>query len=332
MKKYICLMLVIMLICSGCGKGAPSGKKVPNEFRAFGECGLLVNEGELKNSNMVFQDEPIIFKDPVVEEMFRNMLGKPNGDVLHSELAKIHAIYWRGDVYYSNLQSSNGETPKEGVWNTKQPDTLEDFALCGNLQWLDIGGIEVPSLKPLCELGQLESLGFEGSVVTEERIEEISSLKTLKRLKIGNKDSTDWGGLTKGEFLLPLAENLVMLYAAGNIQWDGSVLKEMKNLEYLSIDDVEGLSFLKELTSLKKLMLYCPIAEDWRPLRECRNLEYLDITGNMKFEPKPDVTLEDLRSLEKLDYLSLGFTQLQEEHSRAEIIEALPNLTGLRLI
>lgn len=40
------------------------------------------------------------------------------------------------------------------------------------------------------------------------------------------------------------------------------------------------------------------------------------------------IKLEDLLSLEKLDYLCLSFTSINTECSYQEVVDALPSLTG----
>ena len=150
-------VLLVILLLTGCGLSdtpVPPGssqistKPESNHYMT----GLRVNYGELKESGAVFTDEAVEFQDPVIEEMLRTILGKPDGEVLRSDLQSIHAIYWRsGNRYWSNLQSDDGKLPKDGSewYSTGQPQTLADLAYCDNLQWLEIGAIELPSLEPL---------------------------------------------------------------------------------------------------------------------------------------------------------------------------------------
>lgn len=300
--------------------------KIPSE-RA--RAGLKVEEGELKESGVTFEDGPVVFEDPVIEEMLRNLLGNPEGEVLRSDLQEIHAIYWRYDVYWSNLQSPDGLLPQEeGPWETKQPNTLADLSMCDNLQWMEFGAIEVPSLQPLCSLTQLETIWFEGASVTEEILEELSLLPELKELDIGTEDN--WGSITDGSFLLPLADRLIYLGASGKVQWNPEVLAQMTKLEKLRIDNVENISFLTEMPELKELLLYASTTTDWSALETLQNLEELHIIGNMYVTIH--VSLDDLRALTGLEYLVLGSTDLQNQNSRQEIIDALPGLKALWII
>ena len=337
LKKCVLFMITTALLFSGCAAGTETKpedtvREVSPEFRGFGQSGLLVEEGELKESGVIYEDAAIIFQDKVIEEMIRNIIGKPIGEVYISELQGIHGIYWRLDSYWSNLQSPDGCLPhisgcEEGPWETKQPESLDDLAYCYNLQWMEFGGIEVPSLEPLCNLPQLETLRFNGTSVTEEVLEEIGEFPMLKRLRIGNSDDTDWGNLTDGSFLLPLADQLIELKAAGGIDWNVEVLSEMKKLESLLIHYAEDMSFLTQMPELKKLYLYCCTPKEWEAFSSLKELEYLVINGNYK--TKVEIELQDLIPLVQLDYLGIMYTSINEEYSYQEIVDALPSLTGL---
>lgn len=335
--QVVTMLLLTLFLLSGCSATRESTdpkesvREVSPAFRGFGESGLLVNKGELKESRAEFPDTPAEFQDPVVEEMLRNLIGKPEGEVLHSDLEEIHAIYWRGH-YWSNLQSTDGTLPKDenGPWETKQPETLEDFALCSNLQWMEFGGIEVPFLAPLSSLLQLETIAFHNVKATKERMEELALFSNLKALEINGVRWEGAGNPEKGEFLIPLADRLTYLDLSGETECNPEIYSRMTNLESLCIDGASDLSFLKNLTKLKELVIYASTAEDWSPLGSLKNLEYLSICGNMYHSSS--VTLDDLRPLSQLDYLSLGFTKADKKSSRNEIIEALPGLTGLHIL
>ena len=249
----------------------------------------------MKESGAVFEDGPVAFQDPVAEEMLRNMLGKPDGEVWRSELQQIHAIYWRYDKYWSDIQMLDGTIPwdlDEGFWQTKQPASLADFALCDNLQWVEFGVIELPSLEPLLGLTQLEMIAFHGAAASEERIDELAALPALRGFIIGNGAGTDWSGITDGSFLLPMADRLVYLEAGGNIDWNPEVLAQMTNLELFNMWDPKDLSFLPELKKLRKLYLSVEDEIDGSPIGALTQLDFLTIVtarGNIT-----GVTLDEI--------------------------------------
>jgi len=49
-------------------------------------------DGDFKESGVVYEDKVMEFKDAVVEEILRNMIGKPEGDVYISDLQEIHQL------------------------------------------------------------------------------------------------------------------------------------------------------------------------------------------------------------------------------------------------
>lgn len=334
MRIIMALLLITVLFVCGCGapkeneealETETKQRSVSSEFQGVG------GDIEWKESGVVFEDGPVTFQDPVTEQMLRNMIGKPEGEVLRSELQEIHGIYWVLGSYWSNLQfEDRNSVGRREEFSGGQPQSLEDFALCDNLQELSFGSIEVPSLAPLATLTQLERIYFCGSTVTEERLFELALLPELKQLEFCTGEFMDWSGVTDGSFLLPLADRLTSLYAAGSVRWNPEVLAQMTKLDCLLIEDADDLSFLKELTQLKQLVLYTCTADDWSPLAAQQNLEYLVISGNQNMTP--GVTLEDLRPLVNLKYLELSFTNVTKEHSRQEIIDALPALTGFYTI
>lgn len=390
MKKWVlCLGIVVFLFC-GCGPMESGFKaedilesetrEVSSESRGLSRTYLGIGidvETDLKESRVVYEDAPMVFQDKAVEEMFRNMLEKPEGEMYIRDLQKIHAIYWNDKGYWSNLQSPEGMYPhvsgNEGPWDTKQLESFADLAYCYNLQWLGLpNGIEIPSLEPLFGLTQLEVIELDGTNVTEELLTELGNLSTVKRIifrgnvhldsigpllklpqlevleferatvtelvleEIGRFSELKYlefgngiglGELTDGSFLLPIADQLIYLWAAGGIDWSSEVLAQMTNLEALSLYYGEDLSFLEKMPKLKWLKLYCCNTKDWSPLSASENLMNLEICGNDK--NVIEIALEDLTPLTNLDYLWINFTTINEAYTRDEIIEALPSLTGL---
>lgn len=206
-------------------------------------------------------------------------------------------------------------------------ERLREVSELSGLKTIIFGPSKLASLESLCKLPQLECLEFERTVVTEEVLEDIGKLPALKKLRIGNGEGTPWGHLTDGSFLLPIAGQLTELWAAGGIDWNPEVLAQMTQMETLMIDYTDYVSFLEQMPELKKLYLYCCRPSDWSALGSLENLEYLNIGGNSRM--KVEIELEDLSPLTNLDYLEVTFTSINDEHSRKEILETLPSLTGL---
>ncbi|MBQ8040286.1 MAG: hypothetical protein IJ274_10530 [Lachnospiraceae bacterium] len=337
-KKAILLCLTAVLCLSGCGEVEGERREVSPQFRGFG-IEYLFKERGLKESGVVYEDAPVDFQDKEMEKMLRNMIGKPEGEVYISDLQAIHRIYWLNQnefgspaEYSSNLQEV-GETfliEKDENGAYIQAKSLEDLAYCYNLQEICFGSMEVPSLKPLANLPQLEKLDFTSTIMTEEIMNEIGMISSLKILEMGHKEFTDFSDVTDGSFVLPIAEQLVAFYAAGGIDWSPEILAQMTNLESLYIEDATDLSFCKNLPQLKKLYMTGGDVKDWSPIAYLENLEYLYIGGNSRHVVEVD--FEALTKLKKLGYLGLTFTTVNREYTFNEIVDAIPSLTGLYML
>lgn len=312
----------------------PQGERreVSSDFVGIGLEGLYVNKGEMKESNADFVDGPVEFQDPVMEEMLRTMLKKTEGQVLRSDLQAIHAIYSRSGQYYSNLQSEDGNLPKDGTkwYASGQPKTLEDLALCDNLQWLEFGAIELPSLEPLAGLSLLETLAFYQTAVSAERLAELAFLPALHHLEVDfrnlnelNISSTGTNQTEDGSFLLPLADRLTHLQVLSKLTWSTEVMSQLTNLTCLLITSPEDICFLKAMPKLEKLYISGANLSDWRALGSATQLKYLSLCKCK------GIRLEDVRPLSDLEYLDLTMTKFTPSVKRQEIIDALPGLTGL---
>lgn len=332
-------VLLVILLLTGCGLSdtpvPPGGGKVSSDTNlGYYTLGLRVENGDLKESGAVFEDGPVEFQDPVIEEMLRTILGKPDGEVLRSELQSIHAIYWRSsNRYWSNLQSPDGKVPRDGSeWIVSgQPQTLADLAYCDNLQWLEIGAIELSSLEPLCSLTQLSHITFGNTTVSAERWEELVRLPALTGLELDfrNIAADHTGGTTgadssgDGSCLLPIAQRLTYLWIDHRFSWDTDVLAQFTNLECLYIDTPKDLSFLESMPKLWDLTISNHEGADWSILGQMPSLRCLEL-----FKCK-DITLEELAAIEDLEQLLL--VMCEPTYQRQELIEAIPSLKALKL-
>lgn len=332
-------VLLVILLLTGCGLSdtpvLPGSSQISTKPEAnHYMTGLRVDYGELKESGAVFTDGAVEFQDPIIEEMLRTILGKPDGEVLRSELQSIHAIYWRsGNRYWSNLQSPDGKVPKDGSeWIVSgQPQTLADLAYCDNLQWLKIGAIELPSLEPLHSLTQLANISLSNTTVATERWEELVRLPALTGLELDfrNIAADHTGGTTgadssgDGSCLLPIAQKLTYLWIDHRFSWDKDVLAQFTNLECLYIDTPKDLSFLESMPKLWDLTISCHDGADWSILGQMPSLRCLEL---IKCK---DITLEELAAIEDLEQLLL--VMCEPTYQRLELIEAIPSLKALEL-
>lgn len=331
-RRLLALALTAAWLLAGCAGAPESPRQVSGAFVGFGKSGLVVADGDLKECDTAFVDSVVTFQDAAMEEVLRNLLGKPTGEVWHSDLRSLHAIYWRGE-YWSDLQSPDGLRPeKTARWALAYdtvPQTLADLAWCDNLQWLELGAFPLPSLEPLSGLPQLEHLSFQQTSVDSARLEELALLPALTSLELDFRDLSVEGGAAgmdataDGAFLLPLADRLTCLCVEMPVTWDPQVLSQLTSLELLRLTAPTDLQFLAAMPNLKYLSLTQCQASDWSALGQARELRHVALTKCQ------GVGLADLTPLEHLEYLGLTVTELTPEQSRSEIIDALSSLSGL---
>ena len=340
MKAYrFSLMLfalaIVLIFCIGCDSEIKENQReVSKTFVGFSKSGLEIANGDLKESGAVFEDTVVEFQDPVIEEMLRTILGILEGDVYRSDLRKIHAIYYRMNGYFSDLQSADGNLPPERTewYLSGDISSLEDLALCDNLQWLEFGSRQLPSLEPLQRLPQLEHISFHSTVLSRDRLEELVRLPALNSLDLdlrafsANYTETGTENDTTGDgtFILPLADQLTFLEVDHKMTWPPEILAQLTKLEYLSIDAPEDLCFIASMPNLTHLHV-ANYDQDWSGLSKAESLVYLALT---KCE---GITLDDVRPLVNLEQLNLTMTNFTPVAWKEDVIEALPSLTGFCL-
>lgn len=346
-RLVFCLVLLLALCaCRSGGQAAAATREVgaiPGEENLmFGYLQRSVTPYKEKESGAAFDDTPVTFQDAAVEGWIRGFLAKPEGEILYSDLQPIHAIYCRSEsLVFSNLQSEDALLPPAGkerdAWlatlpEVGRPETLADLALCSNLQYLELYfGSELPSLAPLAELPQLESLYLKGESLTAAHQEELALLPHLTMLTISWPTTGEERDL---EFLLPLADRLQRLRLFG-IRPDTAVLGQLQALRSLHIDMPQDLEFLASLPNLQALGLTTDLRVDasyvqidWSSVPWPAALTHLGLSFSTNYQP--EITVEDLQAIPGLRYLSLtGVGSLNL--TRSQLAARLPKLEGLDL-
>lgn len=202
-------------------------------------------------------DGVIAFNDDVLEELVREALGKPEGDVLASDALTLTEL---------NFQMDGRDAGRRTIHNL---DALRYFT---NLTYLGFGyAVENESgpetavdLSALSGLTSLESLQMGGVVIAD--VSALSNLTNLKSLSI-------WGGglLTDVSPLAGLTK-LEALTLRGNQIADISPLAGLSRLTYLDLEDnlITDVSPLASLTGLTRLFLAENPIGDYSPLVEIR--------------------------------------------------------------
>ena len=239
-------------------------------------------------------NEPVIFENPPLESVIRDLLGKPAGNIYKRQLLTI-----------VKLDASNRNITKiDGI--EQLPDLIH----------LDLHDNQIKDITPLSNLTHLEKLNLRNNTISD--LSPISQLTRLEYLNIHSNPTIN--------SVIPL-ENLSNLQTLimGNvpIRDEIYVLENLDHLRYLNmrscgLKDIEPFS---QMTCLRYLNLYSNTKiHSIEALQNLTNLRTL-ILANIPIGNE----IGYLENLSKLKYLNLRSTDLAE-------ISALSNLTDLEYL
>lgn len=122
----------------------------------------------------------VVFSDPILEQMVREAMGKPQGDITATEAAAVKRLHlsleWQR--YLSDaapIQNISG---------------LECFI---NLESLDLSYHAITDITPLAEMTKLTALSLEGNPIAD--LTPLAGLTNLKALLLSNCAAQDYGPL-----------------------------------------------------------------------------------------------------------------------------------------
>ena len=236
----------------------------------------------------------IRWRDPGLESMMREYLGKPSGTISQSDLAGIQSICIEG----SDIRHAD--------------ESDEDFSRRLERQQKEFE--EASTAELLKSNEKLER--------TLYYLEDFLEFPDLAQLTIKDGWITDLGPV-------PLMENLISLSLIGCHIQDISSLASASNLLDLNLDSNSSLESLAPLTGIPQLRSLSISASDdsyafYLPIATLTNLEKLSL-------PKvPDAAF--LNSLQNLSELSIGITQQsQEQEIDLSFLKKLKHLDSLTL-
>lgn len=189
-----------------------------------GETGLELGEYSLW-FNRSDSPETIHFSDENLENEIRDVIGKPTGDILESDVS-----------YILELNINNKSiTSLEGIENLKNLASLQcednlvtDLTPLAQLEFLivlDLSGNEISDISPIANLLFLEELDI-GS----------NSITSLPSLRMPSLKHLDLSHNQLSEFELQPTESLETLFLQGNNIADISHLEGFTNLKVLYLD------------------------------------------------------------------------------------------------
>lgn len=306
-----------------------------NEIRAYSVKNGVPGEIVTWEYECEYAPEVITFQDPVVEQMVRVALDRPEGEITDVDCEDIHGL----DSYM--LSNHNGSDDGED----QQIHTLEDLKWMPYMDYITLNKqTEITDWTPLSQTGiteldlagcGLENLEFIKDMpslnyiyVSNNQIQDISIFnevdgimgiridgnpvedltpvfrqKQLRHLGFSGKQISDISQITSLEYL----EYLTILDGEG---LDFGQLDKLKNLQtlYLNNCGLTDISFVSSLSKLKSLNLNFNDITDVTPVTSLHNLTRLVLNNNGRLSE-----IDVISGLSRLETLSLYYTAVSDE-------------------
>lgn len=269
-----------------------------------------------------FEDYVIQWKDRALEKKVRNVIDKPNGTVMYSDVKDLDSLRLTADPYdeYTKISdiSNLSSMPKlehlyleynnvSDISVLSELTDLRDLWICQNkitditplleipnLQILNIGGNPIDDYSPLKEITTLRKLCWEMSNLRDCSyiVDMVSDMPDLKSLVIGINDLTNKSALTE-------LSNLEELWISESNTTDISFLSGLPNLKILNLanNNISDISVLRNLPNLNVLYLADNKVSNISALSDLKNLRFLDLQNNpvSDFSPLDDLDIVDLK-------------------------------------
>lgn len=304
-RKTAALLLILLLLLAGCtpqtgilpavtpGPGQSASPSTPTGSGPVPP--PQTSQGPIYETPAV--NSEIIFKDPYLEEVVRQLIGKSLGSVYVSDVAQITTLTAR----------------VKGIRN------IEDLRYFTALEELDLYGNKISDISPLAALTKLRKLNISNNYVglfdktggNGMNLQALSSLVLLEWLEANENGITDIGplaGLVNLQYLsltgntvtsveaLSRLTQLRTLYAGKNRITDISPLAGLVNLETLSLESnsyfaenntgeyayesLPDIAAVENLKALRWLNVSYNIITSVAPAASLPNLEYLNAASN----------------------------------------------------
>ena len=269
-----------------------------------------------------FEDYVIQWKDRALEKKVRNVIDKPNGTVMYSDVKDLDTLRLTADPYdeYTKISdiSNLSSMPKlehlyleynnvSDISVLSELTDLRDLWICQNkitditplleipnLQILNIGGNPIDDYSPLKEITTLRKLCWEMSNLRDCSyiVDMVSDMPDLKSLVIGINDLTNKSALTE-------LSNLEELWISESNTTDISFLSGLPNLKILNLtnNNISDISVLRNLPNLNVLYLADNRVSNISALSDLKNLRFLDLQNNpvSDFSPLDNLNIVDLK-------------------------------------
>lgn len=273
---------------------------------------IIENEVNPALSRGMLDSVVVHFNDPNLEQVIRDVLGKPTGDIYDADMATLTSL----TAHEKNITDLTG---------------LE-YAI--NLTQLDLTDNQISHINALAHLTRLKKLNFFINQLSD--ITSLQNLTNLTELVLGNNQISD---------VTPLQNltNLTYLNILVNRISDISALQNLIRMErcYLKDNQIRDITALQNWTSIRQLWLENNQITDITPLQNLTNLSRLFLSENQISD------ISALQNLTKLSELELGANRISDvtalrnltqvsslvlSDNRISDIAPLQHLTSLRYL
>lgn len=217
-----------------------------------------------------------LFEDEALENVVRERLEKPEGNLTIDDLKKVTTIIARG----------------------KNISSLKGIEHCTRLRTLDLRNNLIEDISHLRSLDRLKLLDLSDNNISD--ISPLTDIKSIETLYLGDNNVEDISSLAKTPRIthLNLSENSIN---------DISSLSALKNLQVIYLNDnrIRDIESLKELYELTLMNISSNNISEIYDLSGLRDLIQLDISNNNISD------IEPLRKLVKLIDLNLNSNPIQ---------------------
>lgn len=244
---------------------------------------------EIDNAN-----EPIEFEDAKIEQMVRQALERPSGQLYAAQLA--------------------GVTSLSSDWTEGEVRTLKDLEYLPALNSLYLTDeLLIEDYSVLTHLPALTSLGLSGCALTDENLAQINACHQLTQLDISNNQISSLDPINELVYLEYLNASSNHLSAISAVDFPALISLDLSH-NWLS--DLTGVENYKALTSLN---ISDNRVSDLTPVSKLKNLSELWMSNNTPTNVKK---LSALKNLVMLDISGCGLASLS-------VVNDFPSLSSL---
>lgn len=264
-----------------------------------------------------YQPTAVQFQDELMEQLVRNIIGKPEGDITDVDCEQLTNLNSYG-LYTDSISYEE--------YSAMQIHTLSDLQFFPNLTSLTLQQqTEIEDYSPIAVCPFLNSLNIYDTNMSD--IGFVREMPRMSYLYIEDNQITDISPIST-------CKNIMTLRLAGNPIDDISVVTELDNLNDLGFDtgQIEDLSMLDKLGNLRNLSVECNGKDDLSLIGELSGLESLTIQydyWNDDYNERSYITdISYLENLTSLTYLNISGL---EDLSNIDSLKKLVNLQNLYL-